>query len=122
MAESDELPVFHVVGFTGHRQLADLAGVERTVREIRASLRMEAGVEWLTLSAVAAGRVAGELWLGAARAPLASVAKDRNLPDFARACARESLAWLEGAPRTRTFLMPARVAHLATGMRLFAGE
>jgi hypothetical protein len=51
----DTLPIFHVVGFTGHRQLNDQAGVERVMREILAGLRKEAGVEWLALSSVAAG-------------------------------------------------------------------
>jgi hypothetical protein len=52
---SDQLPIFHVVGFTGHRQLKDEAGVERAMREILSGLRREPGVEWLALSSVAAG-------------------------------------------------------------------
>ena len=51
----DKLPIFHVVGFTGHRQLNDEAGVERAMRDILTGLRKEAGVEWLALSSVAAG-------------------------------------------------------------------
>ena len=51
----DKLPIFHVVGFTGHRQLNNQAGVERVIREILTSLRTEEGVEWLALSSVAAG-------------------------------------------------------------------
>ena len=51
----DQLPIFHVVGFTGHRQLNDQAGVERVMREIITGLRKEQGVEWLALSSVAAG-------------------------------------------------------------------
>jgi hypothetical protein len=34
MAESDQLPVFHVAGFTGHRSVRDPAGVERVLREV----------------------------------------------------------------------------------------
>ena len=52
---SDQLPIFHVVGFSGHRQLQDHVGVERVMREVLAALRAEAGVEWLALSSVAAG-------------------------------------------------------------------
>ena len=51
----DQLPIFHVVGFTGHRQLKDEAAIERTIRGILTGLRGEAGVEWLALSSVAAG-------------------------------------------------------------------
>src|SRR5436190_20342976 len=51
----DTLPIFHVVGFTGHRQLKDQTGVERVMHEILGGLRKEAGVEWLALSSVAAG-------------------------------------------------------------------
>jgi hypothetical protein len=52
---SDQLPVFHVVGFTGHRTLVDKAGVERRMREVLTGLRDERGVEWLALSSAAAG-------------------------------------------------------------------
>lgn len=51
----DQLPIFHVVGFSGHRQLKDLGGVERTIRGILTGLRTEGVVEWLALSSVAAG-------------------------------------------------------------------
>jgi hypothetical protein len=54
-ASSDQLPVFHVVGFTGHRNLRDPAGVERALRDVLTGLRGEQGVEWLALSSVAAG-------------------------------------------------------------------
>jgi hypothetical protein len=52
---SDQLPIFHVVGFTGHRQLRDVEGVERVLREVLSGLGAEKGVEWLALSSVAAG-------------------------------------------------------------------
>jgi hypothetical protein len=55
MPEADQLPVFHVVGFTGHRQLPDEAGVAKVMREVLAGLKSEPGVEWLALSSVAAG-------------------------------------------------------------------
>ena len=66
----DQLPVFHVVGFTGHRQLQDEAGVTRVLREVLARLREDAQVEWLALSSIAAGsdmlfaRTALELQMG----------------------------------------------------------
>src|SRR4051812_13192431 len=52
---ADQLPIFHVVGFTGHRQLRDAPAVERVVREILSGLHAEPGVEWIALSSVAAG-------------------------------------------------------------------
>lgn len=51
----DQLPIFHVVGFTGHRQIEDVAGMERVLAEVLAGLRNENGIEWLALSSVAAG-------------------------------------------------------------------
>jgi hypothetical protein len=55
MSESSQLPLFHVVGFSGHRRLADAAGVERALRDVLTGLREEPGVEWLALSSIAAG-------------------------------------------------------------------
>lgn len=55
MSESSQLPLFHVVGFSGHRKLADVAGVERALRAVLLKLREEPGVEWLALSSLAAG-------------------------------------------------------------------
>src|SRR5215510_389983 len=52
---SDQLPIFHVLGFTGHRQLQDERAIERVMGEILAGLRSESGAEWLALSSVAAG-------------------------------------------------------------------
>ena len=55
MAEFPQLPVFHVVGFTGHRQLRDPAAVERVMHDVLTGLRAEEGVEWLALSSIAEG-------------------------------------------------------------------
>ncbi|MBM3854792.1 MAG: hypothetical protein FJ399_16840, partial [Verrucomicrobia bacterium] len=55
MAEFPHLPVFHVVGFTGHRQLSDPRAVERVLGEVLAELRAGNGVEWLALSSIAEG-------------------------------------------------------------------
>jgi len=55
MAESDELPVFHLIGFTGHRRVADPAGISRVLHTVLAEFRLAPDVEWLALSSVAAG-------------------------------------------------------------------
>src|SRR5689334_13747771 len=56
MSVPSALPIFHVVGFTGHRTVADAAAVERTLREVLMTLRNESPhVEWLGLSSIAAG-------------------------------------------------------------------
>jgi hypothetical protein len=55
MPHPDTLPIFHVVGFTGHRRLADFAPVERAVEAELSRLSTQPGVEWLALSSVAAG-------------------------------------------------------------------
>lgn len=52
---SDELPLFHVVGFTGHRHVTDPAAIERTLQETLGGLRHDDAVDWLALSSVAAG-------------------------------------------------------------------
>lgn len=49
------LPLFHVVGFTGHRQLHDPAGVAVAVRSQLERLAQEAPGEWIALSSAAAG-------------------------------------------------------------------
>ena len=55
MAEVTQLPVFRVIGFTGHRQLRDRAAVERVLSEVLTGLRAEAGMEWLARSSIAEG-------------------------------------------------------------------
>ena len=70
MSAAEQLPVFHVVGFTGHRRVDDPAAVTQVIREILAKLKADPAVEWLALSSVAAGadmlfaQVAVELKLG----------------------------------------------------------
>lgn len=70
MADPAPLPVFHVVGFTGHRQLRQPEAIERVLRETLEGLRRERGVEWLALSSLAEGadmifaRTALQLGLG----------------------------------------------------------
>ncbi len=67
---SAQLPLFHVVGFTGHRQLTDPVGTTAAIRSALEDLRKEAPGEWIAQSSVAAGsdqlfvRTALELGLG----------------------------------------------------------
>lgn len=55
MATSGRLPSFHVVGFTGHRHLADPAGAAAAIRGAIESLRREVAGEWIALSSIARG-------------------------------------------------------------------
>jgi hypothetical protein len=55
MSASQPLPLFHVVGFTGHRQLADPDLIGAAVRNALTALRTEGPGEWIALSSVAAG-------------------------------------------------------------------
>lgn len=54
-ASAAHLPSFHVVGFSGHRQIARRAEVATAVRSALEALRREAPGEWIALSSVAAG-------------------------------------------------------------------
>jgi hypothetical protein len=69
-ATPSQLPLFHVVGFTGHRQLADVSGTQAAITAILEELRREAPGEWIALSSAAAGadlifvKAALELGLG----------------------------------------------------------
>lgn len=55
MAGSSALPLFHVVGFTGHRQLADEARAAGYINQALAGLKGEAAGEWIGVSSAAAG-------------------------------------------------------------------
>jgi hypothetical protein len=55
MSTSSKLPLFHVVGFSGHRQLENAGAVARAVRAALDSLRNESRGEWVALSSVATG-------------------------------------------------------------------
>jgi hypothetical protein len=54
-AGSSRLPQFHVVGFSGHRQVADKPGAAKAILAALESLRREAPGEWIGLSSVAIG-------------------------------------------------------------------
>jgi len=49
------LPIFRIVGFSGHRQLADMVGPARAIMAAVTELRREAPGDWIGLSSVAAG-------------------------------------------------------------------
>jgi len=55
MATPNQLPLFHVVGFTGHRELEDPAGVAKTIRGELARLVRERPAQWSALSSIASG-------------------------------------------------------------------
>lgn len=63
--KTSQLPLFHVVGFSGHRQLSDPAGVALAVSRELELLRLEAKGEWVALSSVATG--ADQLFVTEAR-------------------------------------------------------
>jgi hypothetical protein len=49
------LPIFRIVGFTGHRHLADPVGAARAITDSLTQLQQEAPGDWIGLSSVAAG-------------------------------------------------------------------
>ena len=55
MNAASALPFFHIAGFTGHRQLADPAGVARVITSVLEELRRETPGEWIALSSLAIG-------------------------------------------------------------------
>ena len=55
MNASSKLPQFHIVGFSGHRQLAQPCEAEGAVRTVLEALRREGPGEWIALSSAAAG-------------------------------------------------------------------
>jgi hypothetical protein len=82
---ASQLPLFHVVGFSGHRQLADAAGTAQALTRALESLRQEATGEWVALSSVATGgdllfvaqaRALGLSWHAILPLPKAEFAKD----------------------------------------------
>jgi len=85
MSASSELPLFHVVGFSGHRQLENAHAVAAAVTKALESLRQETKGEWVALSSVATGgdqlfvaqaRALGLSWYAILPLPRAEFAKD----------------------------------------------
>jgi hypothetical protein len=84
-ASPSQLPQFHVVGFTGHRQLADWDKARACVAEALAGLHREAPGEWIGVSSSAAGSDlvfaqtilgAGQAWQAILPLPPAEFQKD----------------------------------------------
>src|SRR5512134_1945560 len=91
-AAAGRLPQFNVVGFTGHRQLADPAGAARAIRGALDALRREIPGEWIALSSIAGGgdqlfvqqaRVIGLSWHAILPLSRAEFAKDFTPADWA---------------------------------------
>ncbi len=85
MSSSSELPLFHVVGFSGHRQLEDANAVAWAVTRALELLRQESKGEWVALSSVATGgdqlfveqaRGLGMSWYAILPLPRAEFARD----------------------------------------------
>lgn len=66
MSAESEIPLFHVVGFSGHRQIGHPEGLARAIAAALESLRGQAPGEWLGLSSVAEG--GDQLFVGQVRA------------------------------------------------------
>lgn len=91
MSESSSLPLFHVVGFSGHRSVGNPAGVAQAMQAVLESLRKETAGEWLALSSVADGsdqmfvaqaRSLGLSWHAILPLPKAEFAKDFSAADW----------------------------------------
>ena len=65
-SRNSSLPLFHVVGFSGHRQLTDPEAVAQAVGQALEALQREARGEWVALSSVATG--GDQLFVAQARA------------------------------------------------------
>jgi hypothetical protein len=92
MSHASELPLFHVVGFSGHRHLDDPAAIARLLAQELESLRREAPGEWIALSSVAEGadqlfvreaRRLGLAWHAILPLPKAEFAKDFSAAEWA---------------------------------------
>ena len=65
-APAGKLPLFHIVGFTGHRHMTDPAGAARAIRDALDALRREVPGEWIALSSDRGG--SDQLFVRQARA------------------------------------------------------
>jgi hypothetical protein len=92
MPAESEIPLFHVVGFSGHRQIANPEGLAWAIAGALLSLRNQAKGEWLSLSSVAEGgdqlfveqvRGLGMSWHAILPLPKAEFAKDFGAEEWA---------------------------------------
>jgi hypothetical protein len=84
---SSEIPLFHVVGFSGHRHLGDVAALAKVLASELEGLRSRAPGEWIALSSIAEGgdrlfvqsaKGLGIAWHAILPLPKAEFAKDFN--------------------------------------------
>lgn len=84
-SNASQLPLFHVVGFSGHRQLENAPAAAAAIRSALEMLRAEAAGEWIALSSVAIGsdqlfvreaRALGWAWHAILPLPRAEFARD----------------------------------------------
>ncbi len=55
MPAESEIPIFHVVGFSGHRQISDPPALGTAISKVLESLKEQVKGEWLGLSSIAEG-------------------------------------------------------------------
>ena len=97
MSATSELPLFHVVGFSGHRSVENPAGIARSITTALELLRKEVPGEWLALSSVADGSdqmfVAQARGLGLSWHAILPLPKSEFQRDFSEAdwCAVETM-------------------------------
>lgn len=91
-ADDSHLPQFHVVGFTGHRQLADPERAKACLGEAIAGLEQQAAGEWIGISSAALGSdllfarhllERGIAWQALLPFPPAEFRKDFDAPGWA---------------------------------------
>jgi hypothetical protein len=85
MSSDSEIPLFHVVGFSGHRQVTNAPGISKAIAGSLQALRRQVPGEWVGLSSVAEGgdqlftaevRSQGMSWHAILPLPRAEFAKD----------------------------------------------
>jgi len=115
---SSRLPLFHIVGFSGHRVLANPDAIAAALADALRFLRESAPGEWLALSSVASGSdqlfvaealKAGLSWHAILPLPTADFATDFGAPEWAdvqRLLTRAEHVQVtsEGAPREDAYL------------------
>jgi hypothetical protein len=105
MSAVSAIPIFHVVGFSGHRQLTDPAGAANAITSALKSLQTEVSGEWIGLSSIATGsdqlfveqlRALGLSWHAILPLPRAEFQKD-----FSPAGWLQVERWLTAAEHVR---------------------
>jgi hypothetical protein len=105
MSAVSAIPIFHVVGFTGHRQISDPAAAAHAITAALKSLQAEGAGEWIGLSSIATGsdqlfveqlRALGLSWHAILPLPKAEFQKDFSPAGWAHV-----EHWLTDAEHTR---------------------